>query len=170
MATKHEQAFSAKVAKLAQVSDVQGFKTIISALKSTKTEHKSDAGFKGLFADTLNNITFTGEREAAIATIDTFSSYFEIDRQIRQLQQSGNHEAAVALCIGNSQGQSNWAFNRFDRAVDKILDINQQAFNQSIEDGFRQMEGFEVTTPIALGTIALLTLFGLMSRTKEYSS
>ncbi|MEE3716672.1 hypothetical protein V2H45_07940 [Tumidithrix elongata RA019] len=169
-ATEHEQAFSTKLTKLAQIPDVETFKTIVSELKRAGTDSKADAGFKGLFADELNNITFKGEREAAIETLEAFGKYFEIDRQIRQLQESGKHDAAVALCIGNKQGESNWAFDRFDRALDKTLEVNQQAFDRAVEKGFKEMDGFEITTPIALGAIALLTLFGLLPRTKEYTS
>ncbi len=165
MATKYEQAFATKVAKLAEIPDVETFKKIVNTLTSGGT----NAGFKGLFADELNNITFKGEREAAIATLAAFGTYFEIDQQIRQLQQSGNHDAAVNLCIGNNQGQSNWAFDRFDSALDKTIAINQQAFDQAVDQGFKDIEGFEITVPIALSAIALLTLLGLLPRTKEYS-
>lgn len=166
MATKHEQAFATKVTKLVDIPNAETFKRVISSLT---TNGETKAGFNGLFADELNNITFKGEREAAIATLAAFGTYFEIDQQIRQLQQSGNHDAAVALCIGNNQGQSNWAFDRFDSALDKTLAINQQAFDQAVDQGFKEIEGFEVTAPIVLSAIALLTLLGLLPRTKEYS-
>jgi hypothetical protein len=169
-ATKHEQAFAEKVTKLAQLPDAQSFKTIVSTLKATSPDSQIDAGFKGLFANTLNNITFIGEKEAVIETLEAFGTYFEIDRQIRQLQQSGNRDAAIALCIGSSQGQSNWAFERFDRALGKTLAVNQDEFDQAVKRGFKELDGFEITTPIAIGAIALLTLFGLMPRTKEYTS
>ncbi len=165
MATKHEQAFATKVAKLAEIPDVETFKRVVNTLTSGGT----NIGFKGLFADELNNITFKGEREAAIATFATFGTYIEIDQQIRQLQQSGNHDAAVTLCIGSQQGQSNWAFDRFDSALDKTIAINQQAFDQAVDQGFKDIEGFEIAAPIALSAIALLTLLGLLPRTKEYS-
>lgn len=168
MAAKHEQAFSIKMSQLVQIPNGATFKTVLASL-NTMQANGNDVGFKGLFADELNNITFTGERAAAIATFAAFSNYFEIDRQIRQLQQSGNHEAAVALCIGNNQGQSNWAFNQFDQALDKTLAINQQAFDQAVEKGFKEIEGFEIIAPITLSAIAMLTLFGLLPRTKEYA-
>ena len=166
MATKHEQAFATKTAKIVGIPDVETFKRVVNTLTSGET----NVGFKGLFADELNNITFKGEREAAIDTLAAFGTYFEIDRQIRQLQQSGNHDAAVTLCIGNNQGQSNWAFDRFDSALDKTLALNQQAFDQAVNQGFKDIEGFEVAAPIALSAISLLTLFGLLPRLKEYSS
>jgi len=166
MATKHEQTFVTKVAKLADIPNAETFKRVVSSLTSSG---ETKAGFNGLFADELNNITFKGEREAAIATLVAFGTYFEIDRQIRQLEQSGNHDAAIALCIGSNQGQSNWAFDRFDSALDKTLEINQQAFDRAVSQGFKDLEGFEITAPIILSAIALLTLFGLLPRTKEYS-
>jgi len=165
MATKHEQAFATKVAKLAEIPNVETFKRVANTL----TNGGTNLGFKGLFADELNNITFKGEREAAIATFAAFGTYVEIDQQIRQLQQSGSHDAAVTLCIGNNQGQSNWAFDRFDSALDKTIAINQKAFDQAVDQGSKDIEGFEITAPIALSAIALLTLLGLLPRTKEYS-
>ena len=165
MATKHEQAFATKVTKLAEIPNVETFKRVANTL----TNGGTNLGFKGLFADELNNITFKGEREAAIATFAAFGTYVEIDQQIRQLQQSGSHDAAVTLCIGNNQGQSNWAFDRFDSALDKTIAINQKAFDQAVDQGSKDIEGFEITAPIALSAIALLTLLGLLPRTKEYS-
>src|SRR5262249_36689662 len=55
--------------------------------------------FQGLFADELGNITFPGERDAALKMIGTFAEYYDIDRHIRQLERAGNHAAAVELCI-----------------------------------------------------------------------
>jgi hypothetical protein len=40
-----------------------------------------------------------------------------------QLQQSGKHADAIALCVGNNPGQSNWAFEQFKQANQKTLDI-----------------------------------------------
>ncbi|MCC5658239.1 hypothetical protein LC608_14830 [Nostoc sp. XA010] len=51
----------------------------------------------------------------------------------------------------------------------KAFDINQAAFEKVIEQGFRDVEGFEITTSVEVSAIALLNLFGLMPRIKEYS-
>lgn len=165
MAAKHEQGFFSKVTKLADIpSNETAFNKVITNLSSS-----NNAGFNGLFAEALNNITFKGEKEATIATLVALGKYLEIDRQIRQLQQAGNREAAVALCIGNAEGQSNWAFDRFDKALDQAIAINQQEFDRAVDRGFKDLEAFEVITPIALSAIALLTLLGISPRVKEYS-
>jgi hypothetical protein len=83
---------------------------------------------------------------------------------------AGKHTEAIALCLGNQPGQSNWAFDEFRlKANQKTFDINQVAFDKAIKQGFRDVDGFEFTTPVALSAIAVLTLFGLLPRLKEYA-
>jgi hypothetical protein len=43
----------------------------------------------------LNNITFAGDREAAVDTLSNLGVYLDIDQRIRQLQQSGKHKQAI---------------------------------------------------------------------------
>jgi len=164
-ATKHEQAFFNKVAQLATLPAGQTFETVAAASQQgNKVE-----GFTGYMADELNNITFLGEREAAVETLSTFGRYVGIDKKIRQLKQSGKLQEAIALCVGNQPNESNWAFAQFRDANQKTIDINQQAFDNAITQGFKDLDRFEITTPIAMGAIALLALFGLLPRLKEYS-
>src|SRR5262249_18848795 len=63
-AQRHEAAFFTKVARLAQVPAGQSLETIALAGPG-----KLPAGFTGYLADELNNITFVGERDAALATV-----------------------------------------------------------------------------------------------------
>lgn len=46
-----------------------------------------------------------GEQEATLVTHKNFGAYFAIDRELRNLQQSGKYQAAIALCIGNNKGE-----------------------------------------------------------------
>ena len=94
--------------------------------------------------------------------------YISIDQQIRQLEQSGKHQEAIALCIGSKPGQSNWAFDNFKNANTKNFDINQAEFDKAIKQAFQDIEGFEVGASVVLSAIALLVLCGLMPRLKEY--
>jgi hypothetical protein len=164
LASQHEQAFFDKVAKLVTLPKGQTFETVAAA----STQGKKVEGFTGYMADELNNITFAGEREAAVDTLSKFGNYLEIDKQIRQLQKSGNYKKAIALCVGNNPGESNWAFDQFKDANQKTIDVNQQAFDKAVAQGFKDMDGFEITTPAVVAAIALLTLLGLRSRLKEY--
>ena len=164
-ATKHEAAFFEKTTKIVKIPDGQTFKTVSTALQ----QNQKVEGFTGYLADELNNITFTGEKEAALKTLSTFGIYFNIDKQIRRLEESGKHAEAIALCTGYNQGQSNWAFDEFKKAQTNTIDINQKAFDDAIAAGFQEVAGFEITTSVATAAISLLVLFGLMPRIKEYS-
>lgn len=63
---------------------------------------------------------------------------------------------------------SNWAFDQFRDTNQKTIDVNQQAFDKAVAQGFKDMDGFEITTPVVVAAIALLTSLGLRSRLKEY--
>lgn len=166
-ALNHEQAFFNTIAKIAKLPDGEAFTTFVAAAASTPGYKPN---FTGLLADQLKNITFAGEREATVKNLTTLGTYVAIDKQIRQLERSGKHAEAIALCLGNQPGQSNWAFDEFRlKANQKTFDINQAAFDKAIKQGFKDVDNFEFTTPVALSAIALLTLFGLLPRLKEYA-
>ena len=166
LASTHEEAYFTKVAQIASIPNGQTFESVaIASGQNQKVE-----GFTGLLADALNNITFAGERDTAVKTLSTFGTYFTLDQQIRQLEQSGRHVEAVALCTGYKPGQSNWAFEQFKQAHQEFLDINMKAFEEAVDRGFKDVEGFEISAPIVTVAIALLTLFGLLPRIKEYSA
>lgn len=164
-ASNHEQAFFNKVTKITQLPSGQTFETVAAALANGQKVN----GFTGYLGDELNNVTFPGEQAAAVGTISTFGNYLAIDKQIRQLQKNGKHQEAIALAVGNKPGQSNWAFDQFRDAHQKTFDINQQAFDNAIQQGSRDMDGFAIATPVVAVLIASLTLFGLLPRLKEYS-
>jgi hypothetical protein len=165
-ASKHEQAFFNNINKIAKLPDGQTFETVAAAASASSYK----PSFTGLLAEQVKNITFGGEREATVKNLTTLGTYVAIDKQIRQLERSGKHTEAIALCLGNNKGQSNWAFDELKLANGKIFDINQAAFDKAIKQGFKEVDGFEYTTPVALSAIALLTLFGLLPRLKEYST
>ncbi len=165
LASTHEQIFFNKVDKIAHLPAGQTFETVVAALAKGQKVN----GFTGYLGDELNNITFPGEQAAAIPTLSTFGTYLAIDKQIRQLQQAGRHQEAIALCVGDNPGYSNWAFNQFLKAHQKTFDINQQAFDDAIKRGFNDVDGFEISTPVVVVFVALLTLFGLLPRLKEYT-
>ncbi len=164
--SKHEQAFFNKIAKVATLPNGQTFETIIAESKQSKKVE----GFTGYLAQELNNITFAGEREAVVASLVSLGDYVAIDKQIRQLRQSGKLPQAIALCVGSNTGESNWAFKKFLDANQKNYDINNNAFKASIEQGFQDVNGFEIKAVVVTIAIASLTLFGLRPRLKEYDS
>ena len=164
-AATHEQAFFNKLNQIAAPPIGQTLEQIILlAQQDTKL-----TGLTGFLGEELSNITFPGERQAVIDNLSTLSQYLQIDKQIRQLQQSGKYREAIALCVGNNPGESNWAFEQFKKANQKTYDVNDKAFKDAITQGDQDLEGFEVKSTIVTITIALLALLGVMPRLKEYS-
>ncbi|MBN3945549.1 MAG: hypothetical protein HWQ38_03250 [Nostoc sp. NMS7] len=166
-ATNYERAFFSNIVQIAQIPQGQTAETIASAYNS---QGKKIDGFKGYIAEELNNITFPGEKEATLASLVSLGQYLAIDQQIRQLERSGKHQEAIALCLGNKSGQSNWLFEEFKTANQKTFDINQAVFDRSIHQGFSNIDGFEIKMVIAATTVVLLSFFGLLPRLKEYSN
>jgi hypothetical protein len=127
-------------------------------------------GCEGYLADELRNVTFAGEREAAVATLEAFVRYLEIDAEIRRRERAGEHGEAVRLCLGEGPGESNWAFARFDDALGKTLAINQVVFRETVDDSLRRLDPFDVTAPLAALAVAGLALAGLWPRMREYQA
>ena len=129
--------------------------------------------FSGYLANELNNITFVGEREAALSAATYWAKYLAIDGQIRSLDRSGDHAGAVALDIGTNEGQSNWAFDTYDQYMAQTIEINQKSFDGSIQAIFTDLGGTtslgaDTLLPILSLLIAVLVWFGLQPRIAEY--
>ena len=160
----HERSFNDKVTRILTVPATQSTASIIANLNQARPT----PGLTGLFSDELNNITFSGERELAIETFEAWNDYLKIDTQIRQLYRSGKIAEAIALCIGTKQGESNWAFDRYKDIHTNLMDLNKKEFEQNIKRGEERLDNFEPIAAVALGSVALLTLFGLRPRLMEY--
>jgi CHASE3 domain sensor protein len=161
---KHEQSFNDKTAKILTLPPKLSIENAIANI----TEGGNSQDLTGLFADELNNLTFTGERKLAIETLSSFNEYLKIDKQIRQLYRSGKVAEAIALCVGTKPGESNWAFDRYKNLHTELMDLNKKEFDKNIELGNTRIENFEVIASVALGSIAILTLFGVRPRLMEY--
>ena len=129
--------------------------------------HKAPAGLKGYLAGELDNITFPGELPAAEETLLTFVDYLKIDRQIRDLK---DDKQAVELCLGTQPGQSDWAFDQFDKVLGKTIKINRSYFDSSLADARGWLAGLDGLLPLGLAlAVSLLTFLGLRPRLNEYA-
>jgi hypothetical protein len=163
-AGKHEIAFNNNIA---QILKIPPSLSVAKIIQNANADRKSD-GFTGLFADELNNITFDGEKKLAIESFKAFADYVAIDAQIRQLYRSGKLAEAIALCIGDKPGQSNWAFDNYKKVHTNLIDLNKLEFDRHIKIGEDGLAYFEIIAAGALGGVAILTLFGLRPRLMEY--
>jgi hypothetical protein len=121
-----------------------------------------------VFGVELNNVTYPGEREAALELLRTFVEYVAIDRRIRDLERAGRHAEALALCIGTAPGQSDWVFQRFDEALVKVLNINDRFFAAQVESAFSYLAWIPWALPLVALAIAALSWLGLQRRIREY--
>jgi hypothetical protein len=160
-ATLFEQAYKDKVQKLASIPQPD------AGLLSAK---KLPATYKGYFADELRNITFAGEREAAVKMVRAFASYDSVDGQIRALERSGKHADAVQLAIGSGANESNAAFGRFDEALKEVVAINHKEFDETVDAGMSTLSVARDVLPVASLIIVFLALFGIRPRLREYAA
>jgi len=101
----YESEFFKKAAAIAQPPSGQTY----DALAASVVSGALPDGFQGALSKELHNITFTGEKERRTSAT-TFATFMDIDAHIRSLENAGNHDAAVAVCIGKQPNQSDWAF------------------------------------------------------------
>ena len=114
----------------------------------------------------LANITFPGEREAAVGSVKAFLDYLHIDRTIRELERKGGHAEAVRLCLGKSNVQ----FDSFDDALGSTIAINQKEYDRAVAGSFRNLDRMAFAVPLTALAAALLTLLGLLPRLREYAA
>jgi hypothetical protein len=162
-----DQAYKDKVKKLATMPQPEPF--IMTGLAKL-TKEAVPSAYKGYFAEELRNLTFAGEGQAALEMVRAFAAYDKIDTKIRALELGGKHADAVDLCIGTGDQKSNAAFDRFDAALLKVIDINRKQFDTTIQNGDSALSTAAKVLPLASLLIAVLSLLGLRPRLREYAA
>jgi hypothetical protein len=169
-AGQYQQSFLTKSQELAGVGNVGIFQydAALAADIRAYDANNSDVKFGGYLGAEFRNITFTGERAAAVRTLLAYQVYERDDRVLRALAKK-NLTAAVAFDIGTARGQSDWAFNQYDAALSSVIAINSDAFTSAVQAG----EGGAADSDIAIyvagaALLAGLVLFGVRPRLAEY--
>ncbi|TKA01211.1 hypothetical protein [Actinacidiphila oryziradicis] len=168
--TAHEQDFLAKSQRLLHLdgATIGTYDTdLASALRAYKADH-ARLDFTGFFGDEFRNITFPGERAAAERVLTAYQVYQRDDRRIRALASAGKVAEAIEYCTSHTTGDSNYAFDAYDKALLKLITINTTAFDRTSSDG----AGNALTMPVGLagGVMAAagLMLIGLRPRLAEF--
>lgn len=157
-----KRAFDENVGRLTSDADLE------RALSPLAAEGRPR--FHGLFADELGNLTFAGEREAALDMVRAFARVLDVDRRVRALELGGQHAQAVALALGAGDGQGHEALERFDRALGRTLEVNQREYERAIAVADGGLRGARPVGRAAAALVALLALFGVRQRLREYGS
>jgi len=155
---------------IVQTADTINFNLSSSLLCSDPKAALNGGKFEGYLGDALGNITFQGEKSAANAAVQEWVKYVEIDKKIRNLEYDSKHAEAIALFVGDSAGQSNYAFANLDTALGKTIDINQEYFDSNMSLVFRRLNIFPYVTLISLALIILSCVLGLKPRIEEYKA
>jgi hypothetical protein len=146
-----------------------GLESAVGALAlDPGTNSVANVRIGGLLGTELNNITFPGEAQAAVAAVQAYDAYVQDDATIRADANRGDTAAAVAFDIGTQPGQSNADYYRYDSALTKVVGINETAFRNAVAAGRSGLAAW-TWLPYAAG-LALLVLIGaaLAPRLREY--
>ena len=102
-AAQYQQAFLVKSEQIADVGAVGifGYDAVLAADISAYDHDNADVRFGGYLGAEFRNITFPGERAAAVRTLLAYQVYERDDRVLRALAKS-NRPAAVAFDIGTA--------------------------------------------------------------------
>jgi hypothetical protein len=166
-----QKAFSDQIGSVAKFDRGHDFTSTLTVLdKQLSSGDKfSLPGFSGALAEELNNIRFDGEAQAASDTLHEFQAYVAADMKIRQLENDGNHPAALKLGLGYNLSGSNYLFNKFDDALGRTLKINEQQLDLAYKTGKHELENIILGIVLTSILIAVLAYLGLMPRLEEYS-
>jgi hypothetical protein len=209
LAGQYEHYFQEKIAQIAKLPPGTTYEKLVAQITANSSDKTVIPEFTGFIANEFANITFDGEKAAALKMLSALGEYMAIDQKIRLLERSGQHQQAIALYIGDNSRESTWAFDKYRKANGDTFDINYAAFTTAIQQGYEDVgaireaynyqqktqQGYEnpqaakkasdeqqgalswyanvvnftTIASVVLVLIALLTLFGLTPRMKEYS-
>jgi hypothetical protein len=169
-AAQYQQSFLAKSQQLADVGNVGifGYDAALASDIRAYDDDNSDVRFGGYLGAEFRNITFPGERAAAVRTLLAYQVYERDDRKLRTLAKT-NLAAAVAYDIGTAPGQSDAAFNTYDADLSSVIAINSAAFADAIQAGQGNTAAWNLAFPVAGALLfAGLVLAGVRPRLAEY--
>jgi hypothetical protein len=169
-AAQYQQAFLTKSQRIVNVGPVgiSGYDAALAADIKAYQRDNADVRFGGYLGAEFRNITFPGERQAAVAALLSFQRYEKDDRTLRALA-AKSPAAAVGFDIGTAPGQSDWAFNQYDAALSGVIAVNSRAFASAVSDGEDGGTSWELVFPgLGLVLVAALTVAGVRPRLAEY--
>ncbi len=124
----------------------------------------------GYLTDTMAGQTAIGRGEALAKVAAAYAQYIALDGEMRNLERSGDHKAAMALKIGLYPGQVNWAFGQLDQTFEEAISVSQKAFDRAIARSIDDIQNHEFAAVAVALVVAFLTWLGLRPRLREYSA
>lgn len=169
-AAAYQQSFLSESQRLAGVGHV-GYAGYAPALDADVRAYQAGNAhvlFGGYLGAEFRNITFPGERAAAVATLLAYQVYEHDDVKLRALAVT-SPRAAAEFDTSMLPGQSNWAFYHYDQALSAVTGINQRAFTAAVAAGEGDAAGWNGAVPAGgAALVAILVILGVRPRLAEY--
>jgi hypothetical protein len=169
-AALYQAMFLAESQQVASVgaTTISGYKTALAADVGAHQAGSATVRFGGYLGAEFRNITFPGERAAAVSTLLAYQEYQQDDTQLRALAQA-DPRASAEYDTSTAPGESNWAFSRYDQALTSVIAVNQQAFTAAVQAGEGGAAGWNGLVPAGCALlIAALVVIGVRPRLAEY--
>jgi len=169
-AAMYQQSFRTESQELASVGNVPlaQYEPTLAADFAAYQANNADIRFGGYLGAEFRNITFPGERAAAVAALKAYLSYEKDDHVLRTLA-AANPKAAAQYDTSEATGQSDWAFYQYDNALVAVISINQRAFTAAVAAGQGGASGWNGLIPGGCALlIIVLVLLGARPRLAEY--
>jgi hypothetical protein len=169
-AAYYQNQFLLQSQELANVGDVgiYQYDAALAADISAYDADNADVRFGGYLGTEFRNITFPGERAAAVRALLAYQVYERDDRVLRRAAKTSLNQA-IAFDVGTSPGQSDWAFNTWITDLDSVITINQNAFAAAVHTGQSDGSDWNGLIPgVAVIAIIVLSVLGVRRRLAEY--
>jgi hypothetical protein len=168
---QYQQSFLSKSLTLTTFPQPPTISTYDAALAPVvaRVQHGQTPDLGGTFGTALHNITFEGEPSAAMAVLETWQIYQLSDRILRADAASGNVKEAVRFDTSAAPSDSDGQFSAFDKALDRWIQVNQDAFGQAVDAGDANLNGWSLYPAVGAVLVVALTFVGLRPRIGEYS-
>ena len=167
----YQQAFLAKSRSLVDLGSVgiSDYDVAFAAALRDYDANHADIRFTGFLGTELRNITFPGERAAAERVLADYRAYQVDDRHLRALVRAGDLTGAITFDISTAPGDSDSAFNQYDKDLVALIAVNQNAFDAAVGAGQGALGSWNLVIP-GLGVLLIVGLLvaGLWPRIAEY--
>ena len=168
---QYQQAYLDKSQQIVNVGTNVSYAQYLPLLNADIAAYQrnnSDIRFGGFLGQEFRNITFPGERQAAVSALLAFRVYEADDPVLRALAKT-NLAQAVGYDIGVTPNDSDGAFNAYAKALQSDININSAAFTQAVAAGQSDADGgFLAVAALSALVIVGLVYVGVRPRLAEY--
>jgi len=171
-ASKYEKCFFTDLSAVANFDKGHDFTSAIDTLKKelASNERLSTPGFSGDLAEEFANVRFEEEGETALEALEHLAKYSLIDKKMRELENGGNHEAALSIGLGYDPRGSNFQFSKFDDALKRTLAINQHHLDLSARKSGDDLIGLALYSFLLALLAVICAYLGVRDRLAEYQA